>query len=793
MSEQKQFSELIECEPEMREFDEAQKSKIPAGIDELRQATEHAFLKAESVFSISTIESTPQSVSYEQWVRATDALEEIFLENNDGVLGQRLIELLSLDDQAFALQREEAQKLLEQTTSFAHEVYSVIHRFVLLGFGSTREDVVRQLENGDLSGSIKVHDVSIIPVRKTVIGLLRDLDRRLGTQLWTLEYPPDISREIVVADPFSADASKMSYWRDKILAKRSVESGSEADVYSISYDVTGGLIFDLEAIGQQTDDEQLATAMHVLTEWLGGKDFYYKDPDPRDFELYYLGAEESHQMMEIIQALDVVKQKDPELFIEMVGINPEDGGRSAYFGSFLQKALFNTQRVVSKASLELGEMVIATMMRQLMDIDERVTPYAGVVSQEALKEMAGQITAKVAKEATPKGKSGMAMMLLVPYVPMAIDAAVREQLERLREVDIENTREELRRHLADRDHPLKIAEYIGSMPLLAFQDPIVYKLLRDIYPTNPVFEGQDFEGNDPEKIRRAFQIKDRSAVYPLYDRIPLLDVAREDFGYGLLARVMVRDALSFEKFAPGVKLALGITDPVDHRGLEFIHQYFYYHRSVSKGVRDQLQAQTDLVGSAYLRNLSFIVENHLDSYESDIPYLVAEQIINEEVEKPQFTTGYLESGKADQVFLALLAHPGGAEVAFKHFYLLCQFIEPRRMKEILHDELAPGVLHPGIDAFRAYFGIDRFYRPLDSREIHASIFSLHKPFAEERRSRLRAQVSYLREKIIKLQTSFQFGEPEDSDVTLVEYIDLYMKMNRAITEGIEPLKPIYND
>ncbi|OGL99375.1 hypothetical protein A2501_00945 [Candidatus Uhrbacteria bacterium RIFOXYC12_FULL_57_11] len=779
MGERPVYADKIESSlaEEMRSLEDTRELRIPISLDELRQATENAFLDAESMFSVFQDEQTPQSIAYEQWVRATDAIEKTFLECNEGALGKQLIKLAALDDEAFESHRNEALELVEHTASLASDMYASIHRLSLLGYGK-RADVACKLENGDLSGSKKVHGVSITPSRKTVIGLLKEIDNRVGTKNWTLEFPPELPKTVSVADPFRfGDTSIKTYWRDKILARRSVEKKSGIDVYSVSRDTTRRLAYELEAIAHQTDDDQLAAAAKILAGWIEIKDFYYEDPDPRDFEQFHFGLEEPHRMMEVFQALDTIKQKDPEMFVEILGVNPEDGGRSPYFGSFLQKALSNTRRIVDEVTPELHDMAIVTMMNQLLAMDENVTPYAGVMSQEALEAMASAMATRVREEKTLENKASMLAMLLVPYVPLAVDAQVREQLERFREANIEEIRKELRRHLDDRDHPLKIAEYISSMSLTSFGDTVVAELLQDIYRK----DGKELDLTNPEKTRARFRERTNDVMYPLYDRIPLLDETREDLGYGNIARIIARDALSLEPFAPSIRLGLNVTDPVDHPGLEFIRGYLHDHRPISKGVLDSLREQGGWTKRAYfneaakLATITFMDVTDV-ALEPDRPNFIAEFLLRSfrngmnTVEEHFVHDLISEAKEPDRVLLALLSLPGGAKAAFNFFDHFCDAIEPRRMKEILHDELAFGVLHLAIDEFRAMFGIGEGWR------------------AEEtfKNPHTRDYLDYLRGKIVALQTDFQYGKLKSTEITVDEYVDLYRKMNKTIIEGKTP-------
>lgn len=263
-----------------REFLEAQEAKLPATVAEMRDATRSAF--------DSAIRTLGNTASLEEWVAATNDLDAAFFESNGGALGER-VRALAAKDALDAKEWAEAEEIVRQTSAVALRVYPIVHRLRTLGFSTSREEVVRKLEVGDLPATTKVHGVSIVPRRRTLIGLLRDLDSKLGANVWSLEFPPELPAKIVVSDPFDEGAENTAkLWRNRIVAKNAVEPGVPHSILTISGDITTSVTYELDEIGERATDPKLKEATETVVAWLNRKSVYYQDPDKRDFAMYHL-------------------------------------------------------------------------------------------------------------------------------------------------------------------------------------------------------------------------------------------------------------------------------------------------------------------------------------------------------------------------------------------------------------------------------------------------------------------------------------------------------------------------
>lgn len=711
----------IECsavDETAAEFLRAQEVARPASIEELQQASESSSGAAETTFAhFDRLQAmrepreddeseSIESPAFDAWLDASFDLDEAFLEENEGALGARLIELVALDDTAFEMRKEEALSLLRQTGNIALRLHPSVHRLVTLGFAPSRSVAVEKLSVGELAKPVRVNGVSITPRRRTIIGLLRDLDARLPaeeqTNIWTLEVAPELPSLVTVSDPFRVgDNDLNTYWNRRIAAYQEGRPREKVSILSISGDKTITVLSTLENIRDCAEDKVLRTAAGHIAQWLEGKRIYYQDPDERDFELYHLGMEDPRVLMDVLRSLDVIKHFDSELFFELLGIDPSEGGRSMYFGSFLHKALYNTQRNIDATAGELGTMVISTMMHQLFTIDDHVQTYAAVVSQESLKAMAGEMKKSVDAASTPASKAQMLMMMAVPYSRMAVDAEVRRQLDALREASSENVVEELRRRIDDIEHPLKLAEYLVGLPKQAADDVLVRRELRKIFSEEEI-EGGVMRWTSISTYKKSLfpgelgKFECPSVVPRLYQRIPLIDETRDDLGYALRIKVALRDAVAMADSVDEIRTANTSEKTRARQFLKFVMPTGLY-REDFEAVKDGMSFWERRVAERF----NYADRSQLRMYPSacvhqvnlrrsgeDRAFFVGQMLIDwagQAAGNNIFQTepfNHMEDLRPDLVFLSIIAHPQGKEVAFKYFDKFCEIIPAERMCEI---------------------------------------------------------------------------------------------------------------
>ena len=754
--------EVDELNATAQEFFDAQEPKHPGTLIELRDASTQAFDSA-----VRTLGNTE---SLEEWISATNSLNVAFFELHNGALGEQ-IRMLVEKETLNAAEWTRSEKLIRQTAAVAARMFPIIHRLQILGFAPTREEVVRKLEVGELPSTTRIHSVSIVPRRRTIIGLLRDLDSKIGANIWSLEFPPQLPSKVVVSDPFDEDNEPTrKLWSGRREVSGKINPNVEHSILTISGDITTSAIYELNEIGERTSDPILKESAEAIVAWLNRKSVYYQDPDKRDFALYHLGMEQPDDLMQILRSLDVIKHADPELFLELLGINPSNGGNSPYFGSFLHKALFNTQKAVVNQNT-LGEVAIKKMLDQLLTLDATVSTYSGVVSQEAMKAMGAQIREKVDAEETATEKAKTLLMLAIPFSHLAIDAEIRRQLDELREADFEGIKEDFLRHLNDINHPLKFVDYLRTMPRAAFNDDEIITSIRD------VFKYPELQSiNNPDSIYAWVHERLNNGNYdfiaPLYQRIPLLDESEADLGYGKRLVVAIRDINSLERlFSRSIATSEAESFRIGKARLELFVGDEMLSFTFTKEAADAVSSQLSFIERRFLNDtvekniadglgykkhpIRDFINQHSYNPRTLDPYVFSQMLVEEPATRNDSRViGILEAIPNPEVaLLSILSHPNGVEVAFEHFDIFCDRIPVNKMITLLHDSFSE-VSHPALK---------RFY----------SLFMKMEPTAITN-----AYVKYLRRQIQGQDRSD--GSYEQSDIAL------HLALNRALVEKCTP-------
>lgn len=680
---------------------EAQEPRLPNSVLEAREATESALLQVEGLLG--------KGIVFETWTQETDALEEAFFDG-EGTLGKQLLEYATCTPEMFEVHRAEAKKLLQYTTVSAIRLYLHIHRLQTLGFGSSRSEVVERLSVGTLNKRQRVHDIPITPRVSSLIGLLRIVDARVNAsdeRVWSLEAPPELpALMVMVRDPFDPrDEETVVALRKIVIKKRAAHIGEIPTILTMSRDVTFLLAHDLAQVGELSSDGAVQEACDVLLVFLERKSVFYQNPDARDFALYHLGMENPDEMQSVLHALDVFKHHDPEWFCEILGVNPQDKTRSQYFGSFLHKALYNTNEIVKKAE-GITTLALREQMESLFTMDAHVHTYAGRVSQEGLAEMRRAIEERVRNADTPEGKSQALMAAAIPYTLAAVDAEIRKQLEELREHSYERVYENLVRHLDDIEHPLKSMDYIANMPKYAFADLRVQREFIQRFGYDP----SEYE-SWPNFVQDQCRYIGSDFARKLYAQIPLFDITKPDFSWGNRARIIRRDV--------NAQAGFFITRPFTYEGQ--IAEYDMYRLSYDFGGQ--------LYHGRRLRQefMSFLHPD--EAYETRVQtvkkfggstafYLgigIVEEWLHRNTdghvsENEDLLEHLAKESDNETVFLTILAHPKGVDIAFALFDTFCERIPLERMLAIMKDAIVDGVEHPALKAF-----LDRFLKAKPSK------------------------------------------------------------------------------
>lgn len=501
---------------------------IPSTVGELEQATDDANFFATDALSLWDAEKTAhEGASCQEWIVVNDELEEAFLSEGRKGLTEELLNYLKCSDVELRSHRNFIDPILRSASAFAHRLAPLVDRLCALNPAMTRDAVIARLGVGETLDGEDVHGVVIQPKRNTLIGILTILGDRMrllaiedGITPIPSEYTAwsfgESSRErlapkVVIADPFAVDGLTAKYWSHR------AEGSSILDA---SASKTRAVLYDLELLRQAHRDREqggeskrypeLEHALEVIESWIEQNMVWYQAKSSADIENYTLTMEGAEDFMEILHALDVLKHHDPRFFVALLGVAPRNE-RSPYFGSFLHKALFNTQRLARKQDDDASAKVLRISLDQLLTIDANVEAwdFANMISKEtlhALGQKAGE--AMMQAEKNNGNQTVTSVMLGTAFAKRAMEYEVRRQLEAMRALNFEEVKKNLFPKLDDYEHPMLALRAIATLPQVAFHDrEIVGRLMEifgeELYSDTEVFQKKCRE-ESPDVVRRMF-------------------------------------------------------------------------------------------------------------------------------------------------------------------------------------------------------------------------------------------------------------------------------------------------
>ena len=515
------------------EVSPAQKERVrlPSSKDELEKATSNVSFEVGYDLDFQSHEGT--TLAHEEWDDVTLGLEKLFFEIKDGQKAQELLILAAESAETLAQEpaRGQAITLLRETAPFAHRLRPLVERIAHLLRGGSKEEVLANLISGRPEDT---EDGGEMEACLTLFGALQTLGNKLGdapeARLWMLEAV-ELPSAIVLRNPFSLEDGVQAYWRVRIkAAKEARPNEPEPTIFSLSGHKTEALIGDLELWREtlENDPEQkdLANALQRIEEWLEKKLVYYRDGSPADVAAYRL--KEGGEFLSVIKDLDLVKQKDPERFLEMCGMTAE-GEKSSGFGTFLHATLYNTQDHVHKSKTGAA---IEGMITQLLTTDQPITFFegAGAFTPEQFRAMAEQ-GAGIIKQAPPEGAATVAAMVVGALMRPAMAAEVTRQLEAMQNGgEQEKEKKRLLELLADVEHPMLLLEYLGNASLSLFDDPEVQTALWPIFGKISADNQSPHFVDTPARLKEACRQENPSTVRAVFNRLPLFDATAGTFG-----------------------------------------------------------------------------------------------------------------------------------------------------------------------------------------------------------------------------------------------------------------------
>lgn len=495
-----------------KNIDSLEAAQLPQSLEECQEATENAFIEASLALN-EDIDEKGESL-----LTDTEALERMFFEDPSAALYRELIELIDAPDTPATRQR--AERLLAATTPAALRIGSHVHTLVTLGFGTNRTEVAAKLSSGAVGTIAHADDEALTafqPHRLTLIGLLRRLGKRYEHPAWQIEIPLELPSTVIMRDPFGAGSEVV--WK-KFQTDR-IETGKPApsSIYEMSGMVTDRLLFHLETLTANATNPELQEAAETLATYLEKKRVKYIRPTPADFANTHLGQEPPNIFLAIFHALNTIKYHDPELFLEILGIDTmqaEEARPGRFFGSYLHHALAGTQRRIENFGTKT--LSLTHLMTSTLDMRQVPTRFAGIVSQATLHAAAENIKARA-----PTQTSAGMLADMSAFMMLAMDNEIRQQLEELQEKDLIKICSDYDRLEADLPHggsPVKFLRFIGEIP----KEVLLSDQMRErLQTTFPYINGAhtDFEiqylilG-----IRDLDSVSAREALEILYRKVP---------------------------------------------------------------------------------------------------------------------------------------------------------------------------------------------------------------------------------------------------------------------------------
>ncbi len=513
-------------EPDHLGLEEAEKSReisVPSTLKELIYATIDANAFAEQSLALRTADDEMRgTIAYEEWLDVTVDLESAFFDDQHGILGTQLLTYATCGDAE--LRNADTQKMIRDilggTALFAERIAPLIEQLCAVNPRMERAAILERLFVGEITESAQVGVVHVAQRRRTLMGVLAQLSGRLETiaeeegvdpmppeyTLWNFDRTPERPTEVILCDPFGSDASTQAYW------VRTIKE-TKKTLFATSGDRTGYVVNELELFRQKAlseRDEKLERAVDTLEEWLERNMILYESGNITDVENYDLLAEGAEGLRDIVTALDLLKHQHPDFFIALMGIAPR-GMHSPYFGSFVHKALFNTQRLVDVPRRDAMNTFLRTTMHELRTVNGAVHgwDFRTTVSKAALFAQAQAIVLKVKKVETPTEQTTLLAGLTIPLIQQSLHAEVARQIEEMRSVNLAQIKSQLFVQF-DRfyGNAMFTLYRVVQLPDAAFLDRDIVARLTEVFGAELLFDPHAFHEacvkQEPNVVRRVF-------------------------------------------------------------------------------------------------------------------------------------------------------------------------------------------------------------------------------------------------------------------------------------------------
>ncbi|HLD21857.1 MAG TPA: hypothetical protein VJB65_03070, partial [Patescibacteria group bacterium] len=344
----------------------------------------------------------------------------------------------------------------------------------------------------------------------SIFGILR-LAAEQFEQLPSLHCEkPEVKQKIVVEDPFSPER-KAKYWQERLHLKEVY--GGEATLPAMVALRTNTLIYELKDIAAHTpDDEQhedLRIAYEIVAHWCEEQMQPFTEASAKQPEKFgflvrrlHFGQGNPEDMIAILNAAEVIKQKNPELFIRMAGIAPgyDHGTRGDFelresdvLGSVFNLGLHRSLELIIRSN-STANVLFHNRIQALTELN-RPQPLLQHLSEDQITQIEEKYKSMQlnTQEGNPLERTVSTIFAIMQARMMyaLFEARLPQMLEAIKSQEWDEQREFIVERLRVAG-PTEFLQYISELPTEFSHDreitEIIQKRIFDVAPKRPAYQ-----------------------------------------------------------------------------------------------------------------------------------------------------------------------------------------------------------------------------------------------------------------------------------------------------------------
>ncbi|MEK7122608.1 MAG: hypothetical protein AAB855_02005 [Patescibacteria group bacterium] len=220
----------------------------------------------------------------------------------------------------------------------------------------------------------------------SLFGVLKEIAGEQSTVALLDARKAELPKEIVLTDPLGV--AQKEYWTTR---QRAYTAMGRGDV-SLQALVSGRTLLTLNNLSElalSTHDEELKEAAEHVGFWLEGERMQVEGLNDDAFEKYvaglHFGYGDPDVLLTLLNSLEIVKQKAPELYVRIMGraprpFSPTDA-RSDLFGNLVHAALYRSLHMESGKGTE-GYQILQNFLDGLTHVDSHQEMIAPLSEEE---------------------------------------------------------------------------------------------------------------------------------------------------------------------------------------------------------------------------------------------------------------------------------------------------------------------------------------------------------------------------------------------------------------------------